>query len=218
MKKLLVAAVAAFPVLASAQNLLLNNAGFEGLAGTTIPGWTSSNLGSNPAAVIVYGPGAAFGEAVMADPLTVGSPELGGRQGLYFVEDTVTQTVSQNFTTSTAFNYNWGFDRWVPLNGLANGSGVLTTSILLGNAVVASNVFNIAGPAQSWVNFSGVFLGAAQTTYTFRFSFAGVGFPSEDIVVDRAFVTLVPEPGTYGLMAAGLLVVGFVARRRSSKR
>jgi len=218
MKKLLVAAVAAFPLLASAQNLLLNNAGFEGMTGMSIPGWTSFNFGTNPASVIAYGPGVAFGEDVSPDPLTVGSPELGGRQGLYFVEDIVTQTVSQNFTTSTAFDYNWGFDRWLRRDGLANGGGVLTTSILLGNTVVRQNVFNIQGPAQTWVNFSGVFAGDAQTTYTFRFSFAGTGFPSEDVVVDRAFVTLVPEPGTYGLMVAGLLAVGFVVRRRSIKR
>jgi len=35
---------------------------------------------------------------------------------------------------------------------------------------------------------------------------------------DMIFTTPVPEPTTYALMAAGLMCVGFVARRRSSKQ
>jgi hypothetical protein len=35
---------------------------------------------------------------------------------------------------------------------------------------------------------------------------------------DLVFTTAVPEPSTYALMAAGLMCVGFVARRRSSKQ
>ncbi len=218
MKYAFVAAALIVPFTASAQNLLGGTG--QGTFTAGLAGWASLGGGLFPAAVINTLPatGTAFGENVAADPLVVGSPDAGGTTALYFVDDSALQTVSRDFTTGGANTYNWGFDYWVPANGLANGNAVLTTSILLGNAVVATNVFNIAAPPQTWINWSSTFAGAAQTTYTFRFSFAGNGVPSEDIVVDRAFVTAVPEPGSYAMMAAGLLAVGFVAARRRNPR
>ncbi len=214
MKYAIVAAALIAPFAVSAQNLLTNG------TFATLASWTSLGGGLFPAAVINTLPttGTAFGENVAADPLVVGSPDAGGTTALYFVDDSATQTVSQNFTTGAANTYNWGFDYWVPANGLVNSSATLTTSILLGSTVVASSIFNIAAPPQTWINRSSTFAGTAQTTYTFRFSFVGNGFPSEDIVVDRAFVTAVPEPGSYALMAAGLLAISFVAARRRDQR
>jgi hypothetical protein len=214
MKYAIVAAALIAPFAVSAQNLL-GGAGQGTFAGG-LGAWTSLGGGLFPAAVINTLPatGTAFGENVAADPLVAGSPDAGGTTALYFVDDSAVQTVSRDFTTGAAMTHNWGFDYWVPANGLANGNAVLTTSILLGNAVVATNVFNIAAPPQTWIGFASTFAANAQTTYTFRFSFVGNGFPSEDIVVDRAFVTAVPEPTSYAMMAAGLLAVGFMAARR----
>jgi hypothetical protein len=35
---------------------------------------------------------------------------------------------------------------------------------------------------------------------------------------DLIFTTAVPEPGTYALLGAGLVCVGFLSRRRASKQ
>ena len=70
------------------------------------------------------------------------------------------------------------------------------------NSVVAFNFAELAG-------FNGLTTGAG---YTFNSALTA----DSDIYRIGFSVTAVPEPGTYALMAAGLMAVGFVARRRRS--
>jgi PEP-CTERM motif len=61
---------------------------------------------------------------------------------------------------------------------------------------------------------AGTWLGALSTTS----GSVPLTVLSSDKVQDLIFAAPVPEPSTYALMAAGLMSIGFVARRRSVKR
>jgi hypothetical protein len=210
MKKTLITAALALPLLASAQNLLTNGSFESGLTGWTV---TNGPATVYPVSTVEYNalPG-AFGEIVPPDNNASNiSPDAVGMFAAYFVDDAATQSISQEFTVVDGGLYNLGLSLYAPLNGSLNlGDVTLTLSYPGGLEVVPLSGFT----AQVWFGNT-VTRDLAAGVYTFSITFAPQGTDfGKDLLVDRVHVTAVPEPGTYALFAAGLGIMGLVAARR----
>jgi len=211
MKKMLITAALALPMLASAQNLLTNGSFENGLAGWTVVNGPGTIY---PVSTVEYNtlPG-AFGEIVPTDNNGFNlSPDAVGSYAVYFVDDAAPQSISQEFTVTEAGLYNIGASIYVPLNGSLN-PGDVTFTLAYPSGL---EVFPIGGfPVQLWFG-NNVVRELGVGTYTFSISFApqqATGF-GKDLLMDRVHVTAVPEPGTYALFAAGLGIMGLIAARR----
>jgi hypothetical protein len=225
MKKLLISAALALPLMASATNLLSNGSFEAGSLGTTIPSWTSFQVLPNsfPPAVVASN-GVAFppfGTTVGPNTLSgVGnSPDPVGGQALYFVDDEKPATVFQTLPFVAPGTYFVGFDYFVPVNSLVNPADA-TLNVCFGPCFSAITIDNTT-TGGVWKNFSTtVTVGAGATTFSFAYIPQGVtqSVFAKDIVVDRAYVVAVPEPESYALFAAGLLAIGAFARRRAAQR
>ncbi len=209
MKKLLIAATLSLPMLASAQNLLINGSFENGLTG-----WTVSQSPSTifPISTVTYGtlPG-AFGEIIPADNNANNrSPDAVGTRAAYFVDDNAVQSISQSFTVTTAGLYNIGLSLYLPANGFANAGDATLT--LVTPAGTETGLLSNGAPG-TWFG-NNVVRSLTPGAYTFSFQLATAGGVSKDILIDRAYVAAVPEPTTYAMLLAGLGVMGLLAARR----
>lgn len=207
------AAVASLPVLAQANANLLLNGSFE----DGFNNWTVVGGGVYPPSIGVYGTNFAFNEVVPAVTSASMSPDPAGLQGVYFVDDFTAQSVSQTISIATPGGYFAGFDYYIPTNGSIN-PGNASLVVTFGGNVVGLFTIN-AVPVAEWVNVATTFSALQAGDYTFTFAFSPLGNVAgafgKDVVVDRAYVVAVPEPGTWALLLAGLGVVGLLARRRA---
>jgi hypothetical protein len=225
MKKFLLVAAGLLSTLSAAHAIPINlvtNGSFE--SGNLIP-FVQSGGGIYPVAAIITdgSTGSAFGEAVPSDPLTTGSPDIGGRYAAYFVDDRANQTLTQTVFLGVG-NYQIGFDAYDPRNGYSNPNDALFTGSIAGITLATYSVKT--SPVGIWQEFNGVATIVAAGNYQVSFNFIPSGRTggSADVIVDRVYVTptertgiVIPEPLTLSLFGAGLVGIAALRRRKKAK-
>lgn len=129
-----------------------------------------------------------------------------------------------------------GNGRYVDLDGSTYNAGVFTKLLHLTGGVTYQASFDLAGNQRGYADDTvDVLFGAASSAHTlasadplsgfmlsftpdtsgsYALSFANRGGDNVGALLDNVVVSAVPEPGALALASAGLLAVGFVARRR----
>ncbi|HSH73093.1 MAG TPA: PEP-CTERM sorting domain-containing protein [Methylophilaceae bacterium] len=218
MKKFALAlALAIAPTLANAAPQLIVNGSFEDIGNTvglsfgnqgslsngewdtfsSIPGWT-----------LASGPGIEVRHNVS------GGTEFGN----YYVEldadpapgDT---NIFQEISTAanTIYDLSFAYSPRVGLPDTTNGINVFWNGVQLGGVISATNNTN----ENIWTIFSFQVTGTGGLD---KLSFASVADPDTlgGNIDNVSLTAAVPEPSTYGMMLAGLAMIGYTARRRRS--
>ena len=118
-------------------------------------------------------------------------------------------TVSQTFSSSDAA-FAISFDL---AQRPGNSESVAVT--LDGNAVGTT----LTPPGAAWSSYTFNVSGLTGAVHTLAFQgINGTGAGDSSLFLDNVSVSAVPEPETYGMLFAGLGLIGFMARRRSANR
>jgi hypothetical protein len=136
-----------------------------------------------------------------------------------------------------------GHGHYVDLDGSTSQAGVLAKTLTLTGGVTYTASFLLGGSQRGDTNTVDVMFGGTTSTFvlassdplatrtltftptttgTYALSFHNeggdnVGAILDDVSVDSAVAAAIPEPSTYALMLAGLVAVGRIARRRSTR-
>lgn len=199
---------------AQAANLVSNGSFESGLAGWTLIGSESQGF---PPVAITYGsatpyPTGAYGEAVPADNSASFSPDAVGNHAAYFVSDfSAGQGLKQNVFLNPG-TYRVGFSYYAPANGYANGNDASFSGVVGGVTLV--NALVSAGPTLTWLHYTGLANVVSAGNFDVAFVFNTDGFPAKDVVIDRVYITAVPEPESWAMLLMGFGLVGLASRRR----
>jgi hypothetical protein len=196
MRKIVLAALLASPLLASAANLVTNGS-FEANAMpsgswsifSNLTGWTGApniELRDNVA-------GVAY------DGLNFVELDTTGNSGMF--QDIAT-TAGAHYALSFAYSPRPGTGNTNDINVLWNGSLV--------QALAGTN----AGGANHWSVYTLDVVGGAGATSRLAFNAAGISDSYGGSLDAVSLTSAVPEPQTYALLLAGLGAVFFLARRR----
>lgn len=183
------------------------------------------------AAILAAGASAAQSQTVFTDNFdndTLGA-NVTSFTGGWTVTDGTVDVVGPGY-----FDFLPGHGRYVDLDGSTRDAGVFTKTLTLTGGTTYTASFLLAGSQRNFTEIVDVSFGTTTATYTFAptdpfgtksltftplstgsvsLSFANRGGDLEGALLDNVTITAVPEPETYALMLAGLLVVGSIARR-----
>jgi hypothetical protein len=203
MRKLLLTALLAAPMVSFAADNLLIDGSFEDAAVSPgsyvvfhdtsspgVPGWTAMN------------------EIEVRNDL-VGTAQDGAK----FVEldADLNSSMSQQFATNVGEMYNLSFYYSNRTNTSTGTNGLSFSAGSLSSVMTAVPGENDSGNNQ-WQLYSTTFTATSALT-TLQFNALGTS-DSFGTSLDNVTVTAVPEPGTYAMMFTGLAAMGFFVRRR----
>lgn len=129
-------------------------------------------------------------------------------------------SAATNFTATLAGSTSGLFDVYLRIATL--GTAPIATALLNGVSatITTTNVGSLGGfggeELESYWKWSDV---SGSALYTFQFGASGSSLSLDQLALATVAVPIaaVPEPETYGMMLAGLGLMGFVARRRSKQ-
>jgi hypothetical protein len=208
MKKIIaLAALAVLSAGASAATNLFTNGSFEDASTAQAPGAWSIVTGPTGWTVSATGSTRGLPVGLEVRDAVAGTAE----DGANFIELDGNQNdkISQTFAVTSGKSYEISF--WY-----ADRSGVAATSEGFGYTVTGQSTTKLTGSfGTNWHEATIDFTAAAgQTSATFSIWALGSNDSFGTSFDNFSAVTVVPEPGTLGLFAAGLAVLGLSARRR----
>jgi hypothetical protein len=188
-------------------NLVLNGS-FECINLSAMPQhWTTTGAANH-----IY----ATSHGIPVDPFTppAGSPELPGAWAMQLTTTTgASATISQAINVVAGTNYSIGYDIFL---ANAGNPGTFTTTLTLGGVTIAGlTVPSASLTAGTWAEKIVMFQSTTTGTETLAITFTPSGPSSKSAVVDRVFVTNVPEPSSILLLAGGLAVLARMRRRKA---
>lgn len=222
---LFLASIAVTSPAFAATNLIQNGSFESGMLEWDYSETVSSGTGYSAPVVIKYGqngayPTGAFGEAVPADnnPDNPGLDPV-GEHFLYLSSDLGTQTVWQQVALDANTSYTFGFDYYLPQNGMNNPNGVTFTASLDGNPFATFALGSQQATTWLFASSSADFT-TGNNAGNFMFSFSADGYTAKDIGIDRVFlaktesISPVPEPASWAMMLCGFGLLGATLRHR----
>jgi hypothetical protein len=164
-----------------------------------------------------------YGHSLAADPLTSGFTQPGGSHVILFQGDTESDTLSQVISLTAGTTYEVGFDITPAIQGVHNPGIASFTANIGGSQFFSTTTGALASPTSdtdnsTWVHiaydFTAVNTGSENLTFAFDTNFN----TSQDILIDRVYVTpsTIPEPTSLDMCGvAGITCLG-ISRMRPS--